>query len=208
MEIILLRHGKPEMEMKGRFSPEEWREFLEKYDEAHVDPSSIPSKDALEVASSSDVVVCSKLLRSSESAKILRIKKVDHASALFNESPMPYGLFSRIRLTLLGWTVFYRTAQWFGYTKGANETGRESDERALKCANWLVELAKPNNRVLLVGHYAINWYIAAHLLKMGWTSERGYYQKHWGFWKFQCPGVQKEAKREDTNQFDRVSESQ
>ncbi|PCJ31662.1 MAG: hypothetical protein COA99_17010 [Moraxellaceae bacterium] len=193
MEIILLRHGKPEIEMKGRFNPEEWREFLKKYDEVHVDPKSLPSSEALEIASSSDVVVCSELLRSSESAKILGVKKIDFENALFNESPMPHGLFKRLRLTLLEWTVFYRIAQWFGYTIGTNETGREGNVRALECANLLVELARSNKKVLHVGHYGLNSYIAVHLLKMGWAGNRGYYQKHWEFWRFKYSGDLKKA---------------
>lgn len=49
------------------------------------------------------------------------------------------------------------------------------------CSERLAELASEHGTVLLVGHGSLNWFIARHLKKMGWSGPNKSPRKYWTF---------------------------
>jgi len=75
MQIILLRHGKPDVPEHGKLSAAEIHQWVESYNSAGIAAQHKPSKQAIEVANRCSTVVCSDLPRSVESAHALGVKK-------------------------------------------------------------------------------------------------------------------------------------
>jgi len=152
MEIILVRHGKPDCAL-GWLKPVHGAErALQTYFDSRVTigvPQSLQGLD-----SSSTVCITSKLARSIDSAHILGFTGTIE-SELFNESELP----SPDRLLIpLPWTVFLMVYP-----------GKRKDrKRAREAAQHLVKLANNNKSVLLVGHGIMNRLICTELSKLGW----------------------------------------
>lgn len=87
MEIILLRHGKPELELKGRLKASELKQLAVAYAQSGIqDFPPEPLKERF----SSHYVVCSDLERSIHSAKRLGINQIHLSDALFIEANIPH----------------------------------------------------------------------------------------------------------------------
>ena len=72
MEIILLRHGKPELDLKGRLNASEIKQLIVAYNQSGVQDH--PSETLIKRFNKHHVV-CSNLNRSIQSAKRLGFKK-------------------------------------------------------------------------------------------------------------------------------------
>ena len=80
MEIILLRHGKPKIEVKGNCDAGEFKQLVVEYAQSGI--QDIPPKN-LNNHFKSHYVVCSDLERSLQSAKNLGFKQVHLTDKLF-----------------------------------------------------------------------------------------------------------------------------
>jgi broad specificity phosphatase PhoE len=74
MEIILMRHGEPAYELKGRVQANEISGVIEGYDLSGIKDK--PPKITIDRVSSVSAVVCSDLKRSIDSAKALGFSKI------------------------------------------------------------------------------------------------------------------------------------
>lgn len=72
MEIIILRHGKPDIPSLTRISPFPFSEWINSYNASGLSSSSKPTLEAIEIARKSKVVVCSDLSRSIQSGISLK----------------------------------------------------------------------------------------------------------------------------------------
>lgn len=179
MEIVLIRHGKPKIEMSGKVSASEFGAWLSEYNGAEIDKEYQPSIKAIERAKSCSYTVCSSLRRSVESAKLLSIEKPDLISDVFRECEMPYSNWGYPKLSKTLWPLVFRLLQLSGYSSNA-ETYKEIKERSKECATHLADLAQQHGSVLFVGHGVLNWLLHKHLLKMGWSGPEKSASSHWG----------------------------
>jgi broad specificity phosphatase PhoE len=187
MEIVLMRHGRPDIELSGRMTPMAFREFMAAYDQAPLDRTLHPSDEARSLAAGCGRVVCSDLGRSIESAAVLGHDDVHLRDQMFREILMPHAPLSYPRLSAVSWVSIFRTLQFFGYSVGA-ESFVAGNRRAAGCAARLVELAHGQPRVLFVGHAAMNYLIARRLKRLGWLGGDARLQRYWGFMRFTAPG--------------------
>ena len=167
MKIMLLRHGKPDFSVHWLNPKEGVKHSLNLYATSRV-TTAVP--DELSTLSSSvDTCVTSELIRTIDSAKLLGFK-VTTASALFNESELP---FPNRLLFPLSWKLFlvlYRLLWFFGCSQ--NCPGKLKDkERARLGSVHLANLAANNEVVLLIGHGIINRLICSELQKSGWSID-------------------------------------
>jgi broad specificity phosphatase PhoE len=189
MEIVLMRHGRPAIDVAGRMTPLAFREFMAAYDRAPLDRTLQPSDEARSIASGCGRVVCSDLGRSIESAGILGHDVVHLRDEMFREILMPHAPLSYPRLSVGNWVGIFRTLQLFGYSLGA-ESVVAGNRRAARCAALLVELTHGQPRVLFVGHAVMNYLIARRLRRLGWLGAGARLQRYWGFMRFTHPGSQ------------------
>ena len=180
MEIVLIRHGKSEINISEKISASDFGKWVAKYDEAGIDTDHRPTVEAFERTGKCSFIVCSTLPRSIESAKALNIEALDMVSHLFRECEMPYANWNYPKLPIKTWAILFRILQFVGYSSNA-ESYKVIKERMIKCTNQLTELSKEHKSVLFVGHGAMLWFIHKQLLGMGWLGPQKSVRKHWEF---------------------------
>jgi len=180
MKIILLRHGQPDFSIRWLNPADGANSVLERYAASRVTTSRVttglpPHMQGL--GTEVDVCVTSTLPRSIESARILGFDELI-TSELFNESELPHP--NRL-LFPLPWGLFlfiYRILWFFGYKN--NSAGRFKDRmRAIEGCKFLIDLAKMNAQVLLVGHGIMNRMICSELKKAGWQIDKKNGTSYW-----------------------------
>jgi broad specificity phosphatase PhoE len=187
MEIILVRHGKPDIPPLSRLTAAAFHQWVEAYNSAGLCPSSLPSQLVLDCAADSDLIVCSKLPRSIESANALNIKKSHLSDALYNEADLPIAHWQGPKLSPRVWAVFFRVLWLLGYSKNS-ESLKAAKARAAKGAATLSELASHHGRVMFVGHGIYNRLLTQALRESGWIGPKNPGTRHWSLGIYQKPG--------------------
>lgn len=188
VKIILMRHGKPAIDTGEYFSGSGFGEWLIAYDKAGIDETCPPSVDTNKAALGATYTVCSTLLRSVDSARLLGIEQPDLISELFREAEMPHADWSWPKLPLKVWVSCLRLMQIVGYAKGA-ESLRVIRERCDQAAEELVRLARKNGTVLLIGHGTQIWFLHRRLVAMGWQGPEKAPRQHWSFGSYCFSGA-------------------
>lgn len=174
MTIILMRHGKPDHPVSGRFSARALADWCEGYDLADICDS--PPARSIAIAHQASVIVSSTLPRARSS--LARLGLQPHAiDDIFSEVAMPLLPFERLHLPLTVWLALLRLLWLCGYA-GHVESVKHARERACQAADKLVALSKQGT-VLLVGHGIMNKLIARELRKRGWQAEKHASSRHW-----------------------------
>ena len=186
MQIVILRHGKPNIPSLSSISPDEFSEWVNLYNVSGLSSSSKPTLEAIEIANKSKVVVCSELPRSIQSANALNVKEITLKSYLFNEAGLPISSLKFPRLSPKAWAIIFRIFWFFGYSNNS-ESFKEAKVRAVKAANKLIELAESESSVLFVGHGVYNRMIANELNASGWKGPKSPGTKHWSYGVYKSP---------------------
>lgn len=177
MEIILLRHGKPEVELNGYIKASEFKELVVSYTQSGIQDH--PPKN-IKQNFKSHYVVCSNLERSIQSAHRLDLKQIDFTSDVFSESDIPHFNNSYIKLPVIAWLILLRVMWLTGFKKNG-ESFKQAKIRAKDAANKLIELAQENEKVILVGHGLFNRLIAQQLCLNNWAGPKSPGKKYWEF---------------------------
>ena len=180
MEIILLRHGKPNIPQLKKIKALSFKKWVESYNSSGICPTSIPNQNTLSIAQKCNAVVCSELLRSKESAKALKAKNITLSHHQFNEAGLPSANWSSLKLSPSYWAVIFRIMWFFGYSNNS-ESYKEAKIRAEISAQKLIELAKEHKSVLFVGHGIYNKLLSKQLRLLGWSGPSNPGSKHWSF---------------------------
>ncbi len=178
MKIILIRHGKPEFELKGKARAKDVSAITRNYDQSGI--SETPPEDARQVALNCHAVVCSDLLRSLQSANALGFKNIDLSDRLFREVALPHFKAGSIVLPVITWAVVLRVMSLFGFSKNG-ESLTMAKKRAKLAASALIELAHEHDRILFVGHGFINYFIAKELSSSQWVGPA---KPRNGYWEY------------------------
>jgi len=185
VKIILLRHGKPEVDLyallKESFSPADLEGLLTAYNLASLSQDDELPNDAKVLVQNGSVIVHSDLPRSRDSAKAIAIKNIStHSDSIFREPDLPFVNWKQPKLWLFIWFLLFRFLWIFGYSNNA-ESISMAKERASRGAEKLKEYAKKYDTVILVGHGFINRFIAKELLATGWTGPKNPGNKYWEY---------------------------
>jgi len=181
--IVVLRHGKPNIDTSGKVNSIEFGEWVSRYDKSGICESSRPDEKIVAKAKKCHFVVCSHLPRSIESAKLLGVSNPHLVSSAFREFEMPYGKLAYPTLSISAWSLVFRLFQMAGYSF-KSESYKEAKERSIACANELAGLANNHESVLFVGHGTLNWLLHKQLLRMGWSCSKKSPKNHWEFTEY------------------------
>ena len=116
VQIVILRHGKPQIKDHGRVSPSDFGQWIAAYNRAGIDPAHYPLPSAIEKARSCSIVICSDLPRSIESAAALGVQFAEKDS-MFRECDMPYANGNHPKLPVSIWSVVFLFFQSTGIKK-------------------------------------------------------------------------------------------
>jgi broad specificity phosphatase PhoE len=168
MQIILVRHGRPDHGGASWSTPAGMKTWIERYNAASVVADERP--DTLKrLADSADLVVCSSLLRCVQSRAHLSCECISEPDPLFAEAHLPYPEWNFPLMPSRFWRLAFRSAWFFGFASNT-EPVRESRRRACDAAEKLIELAETHGSVLLMGHKIMNALIATELRRRGWKG--------------------------------------
>jgi broad specificity phosphatase PhoE len=178
MKITLIRHGKPEYELKGTAKAKEISRVVKSYDLSGIKDK--PTHHIIENLSNSTIVVCSDLKRSIESAKALGFSNIHYSESLYREVAIPHFKSGEFSMKLYNWGVFLRLLSIFGFSRNG-ESLAMARRRASHAASALVDIAKDKKSVLFVGHGFINYFIAKELLKKKWQGPARPSNGYWDY---------------------------
>lgn len=182
MEIILLRHGKPKVELSGYLSVKELKQLVNDYDKSGIQSS--PDKK-LKSKFSDHFVICSDLVRSTESAKKLGLNNIHLSDALFREADLPHFENNFLILPVAGWLILLRVLCLLGFKKNG-ESFLQAKERSKSAAEKIIALAEHNQKIIVVGHGLMNRLIGKQLQKKGWFESERVGKSFWEFRKYRC----------------------
>ena len=178
MEIVLVRHGKPDFELTGNVNSKEVSEIIKRYNLSGVTEQA--PEDAIQLAAKYDIAVCSHLPRSLHSARALGFSDIHWSDALYAEVAMPHFDDETVTLPFNVWSIVLRGLSVVGFSKNG-ESLSMAKKRAEIAASTLVNLAKSHGSVLLVGHGFMNYLIARALLSQNWTGPSRPAKLYWGY---------------------------
>ena len=177
MEIILLRHGKPSVDLKGNLTASDFKFLAREYAQSGI--KDHPPKD-LKDNFNSHYVVCSHLERSLQSTKGLGITEVHLTDELFAETDIPHFDKFFIKLPMMGWLISLRLIWLLGFSKNG-ESFTQAKIRAEQASNKLIALAQKNEKVILVGHGLMNRLIAKQLRLNNWQGPKSPGSNYWEY---------------------------
>ena len=118
VKIVLLRHGQPAAQNLGKILGADFQNWIDAYNHADLDPSSVPSAESVNAAKDCQIVVCSDLSRSIASARCLGLTKLDRVEHDFREMELPCANIPWLKFPASFWAVLFRVAWFLGYSKG------------------------------------------------------------------------------------------
>ncbi len=183
MRIILMRHGKPDVQYYSLLTAKDFKTWIYDYDHVSLCENSYPSPEIISLANNSRVIVCSNLKRSTESAKKLGVQ-VHRSEPIFREMQIPYISVPIIRLPAKIWSNIFRALWFCGFSKNT-ESLSKADTRAEHAASELEKIAAENDSVLFVGHRFLNIFIARHLISKGWSGPKNPSPEFWSYGVFE-----------------------
>lgn len=168
MEIILMRHGRPDIANSGAIGSRDMPGWISRYNEADTG-SDVPPPTSRQLAARAGTVISSDLPRALSSLKALGCEPM-HTDALYREAELPVYGVGGLRLSPLVWSGIFRVL-WLCGASGHAETLQGAKQRAVKAAGNLATFAgNAESPVLLMGHGMMNRLIARRLLSQGWCE--------------------------------------
>lgn len=177
MEIILLRHGKPKVELSGYLSTKQFKQLASDYAKSSINDAPI---EKLKTRFNNHYVICSDLLRSIDSAKKLNLNNINISDALYRETDIPHfdRFFFKLPATL--WLILLRILWLFGFSQNG-ESFSQAKARSKQAAENLIMLAQKNKKVIVVGHGLMNRLIGKKLEKKDWRSSERVGKRYWEY---------------------------
>ena len=166
MELILLRHGKPDIESSTAIRAVAMKAWIADYDASGI--MDMPDTSVI-AACHGQFVVASPMKRALESVTALGLQPDMIMDALY-EAPLPAFNLPLLKLTPLAWATAFRLL-WMAGASGGVESFSSAKRRAKQVSDELANLTDAHGRVVSVGHGFMNLLIARELQKAGWKQQ-------------------------------------
>lgn len=184
MKIILMRHGRPELDLdrlrSEKMVPITVGQIVKDYERSGLSDGSTPPSDALNISGACNRAYCSDLPRAVESISRLGLDEKVLIDELFRESSLPYLKWSKPKLTFFTWCIIFRIMWLFGFAKNG-EAIADAKKRGRQCVDKLCQDATSNDTVLFLGHGIMNRLISSELKKQGWNKLAGSTEQYWSY---------------------------
>lgn len=193
MEIVLVRHARPDITKMGLKSYKEAVAFAENYRLAGVeDFDPVPIRKSIGQMPEGSLLLTSGLFRAQNTARILfDTLPVPQAYPAFNEFEIEVVHLPLVVLPIDVWMLISRLA-WFFDVRGEQVESRpEALQRMKTAADILEAAAQKGGKVVLVAHGLMNRSLSKELKRRGWKQAGHSGFGHLGLQKF-CKS-QKEA---------------
>jgi broad specificity phosphatase PhoE len=176
--IILVRHGRPALPLRPRTSHHEFRDYIDAYEAAGLDPDSLPPQELADLMKELDHVFTSDRPRSHQSAKALAPHARLEADPLFAEAPLASPRIPFLKMRVSKWAVMSRVLWHVGYHPEI-ENYRKAKHRASQAADILIGKVRDGGSAVLVAHGYFNAMIGRQLRQRGFTRTGGHRVRYW-----------------------------
>lgn len=166
MKIILIRHGKPDVDTHQKLTSDEMVQWIAAYDRSEVSENP-PAALIHFLSPPPGVAIASSLPRAITSIKILGIEPTVIDSD-FREAQLPLINLPWLKISPLTYAFWLRILWLAGFT-GKVESRSLAQKRAARAAGKLIQLAENNPTVVLMGHGIFNRMLGAMLKKVGFS---------------------------------------
>jgi broad specificity phosphatase PhoE len=180
-EIILMRHGQPNLTMTGKVSLLKMKHWIEHYNLSEITNQPAPEA-SVQLAATAQVIVSSTAPRALTSVKALGLQPTV-VDEIFCEAQLPHSRWILPRLSPFTWALVLRISWLCGFS-GAVESARQAKLRANKAAQQLQDLSSAGS-VLLLGHGFMNRMIAKQLETAGWNRQKRNGSRYWSAMVYQ-----------------------
>src|SRR5579863_10539636 len=176
--IILVRHGRPALPLRPRTSHHGFRDYIDAYEAAGLDPESLPPRELSDLIKELDHIFTSDRPRSHESAKALAPHATLEADPLFAEAPLALPRIPLLKMRVPKWAVVARVLWHVGYHPEI-ENYRKAKHRAGQAADILMHRARAEGAAALVAHGYFNAMIGRQLRQRGFTRAGAHRVRYW-----------------------------
>lgn len=176
MRIILIRHGKPDINIKKKIFSNEMALWIEDYDKSEV---SEPPPPYLSANNNINNIffITSPLPRALTSLEMMGINP-DMTDPLFREAQLPSLNLSFMKLSPMTYVFIFRILWFFGFSKNI-ESYYSAKSRSKLAAKKLINLSQKESSVYLMGHGIINHLIGHQLAREGFKKTQTLGKNHW-----------------------------
>lgn len=171
LHIFLIRHQRPGLSKSGFFNQHQADQFLKNYDTCAIEqlvskPAGLPYEHLTKV-------FCSSLPRAQQTARAIFGTDVTlMEDSIFNEFQRQVFLVPRIKFPIKFWLYGARLLWLLGLNSKGLETFGQARKRARKAAQKLAQQAENDDKVALVAHGFLNFFVRRALRNMGWRVVR------------------------------------
>lgn len=170
-QIALVRHGQPDMQLKGKFTSEEANQYLNCYDSVCV---LVPKEPFFQIDPEEDIkVFSSPLNRALSTARYMfGAEKEITVSPLFREFENKIGESKSLKKKSIRYWKTWSRIRWMlgGGKKRDIESFSQAKKRAKQAARLLDDASAVNPKIVLTAHGLLNHYVKKNLMKMGWRE--------------------------------------
>lgn len=186
MRIVLIRHGQPAIPIAPRTGHRGFQVYIDDYEEAGLDPESLPPAELKDLAKELTAVFTSDKKRAHESARLLAPKAEVIADPLFVEAPLASPRVPLLAMTVPKWAVVARIL-WHAGFHPEIESQRKTWRRARQAAGILVARAQTDGAVALVAHGYFNFLIGRVLRLRGFRQTGTHRARFWNAVVYEKP---------------------
>jgi broad specificity phosphatase PhoE len=176
--IILVRHGRPALPLRPRTSHSGFRDYIDDYEAAGLDPESLPPQELSDLIKELDHVFTSDRPRSHESARALAPHATLQADPLFAEAPLASPRIPLLKMRVPKWAVVARVLWHAGYHPEI-ENYRRAKHRAGQAADILIGKVREGGAAALVAHGYFNAMIGRQLRQRGFARTGSHRVHYW-----------------------------
>jgi broad specificity phosphatase PhoE len=178
LRVVLIRHGQPDIPISPRTGHEGFGRYIDDYEEAGLDPGSLPPAELTDLLGELKAVFTSDRKRAHESARALAPGAELIADALFVEAPLAAPRLPLLRMRVPKWAVVARILWHAGYHPEI-EPPAKARARAKKAAEILIARAEKDGMAVLVAHGYFNFLIGRALLARGFRQSGSHRARFW-----------------------------
>jgi broad specificity phosphatase PhoE len=183
--IILIRHGKPHIDVAPTHSHHGFRDYIDDYEAAGLDPADAPPEELRDLVGELSSIYTSDRKRSHESAKALAPNAELIADPLFVEAPLASPRIPLLKMKVTKWAVVSRVL-WYAGFHPEIENYRRAKHRAVEASDILVARARADGTAALVAHGYFNYLIGRELRKRSFQQTGSHKARFWNAVTYEC----------------------
>lgn len=182
--VLLIRHGRPNLPVSPRTCHTGFRDYIDAYESAGLDPRDAPPEELQDLVGELAVVFSSGKRRADESARILAPDAELVVDPLFVEAPLASPRIPLLRMQVTKWAIVSRVLWHTGFHPDI-EDYRRTKHRAAQAADLLIEQCRNEDAVVLVAHGYFNFLIGRELHRRGFRSFGTHRARFWNVVEYQ-----------------------